>query len=284
MGMLNMRQHYLRMVLGLATVLVLGASIVGCDSANPVAPTGSTLTVTASPTQISLSSDGSLITVTGFKPDGNPLNPGSQVNLATDLGVLDATVVEIGDNGRASTRLRPDGRPGTATVTASLTAGDAMAMAAVQIGEDGIQPTLAITASPNRINIEQESTISVIARNVDGSFLSGGRVRLRSTLGQLDDENVVTNAAGEAETTLRPSGRSGTADVSGSVESSMEATTQVTIIQTQLILTANPGTIDINDLDPAMDTGAPLDTAEITVQVRDEDSILLVERHDVELT
>ena len=256
----------------LLIVLACSLLILGCDSSNPVAPTGSTLNVSASPTTIAISTESSLITVTGFKPDGNPLNPGSQINLVTDLGVLDATILSIDDNGRAVTRLRPDGRPGTATVTASLPAGEATATATVQIGEDGIQPTLTVNTTPNRINIEQDSTISVIARNVDGSFLSGGRVRVRTTLGALDEESLVTDDVGEAQTILRADGRSGTADLTASVESSQDATASVTIIPSQVIVDINPRIIDITD------------EATVTIQVRDEDGIPLVARHDVRLT
>lgn len=266
-----MRQHsYLLLALSLGA-LALSAGLVGCDSANPVAPSGSTITVTANPTLIGLS-ESSTITVTGFKPDGNPLNPGSQVNLTTDLGVLDATIVSIDNNGRATTVLRADGRPGAATVTATLPTGEASATVTVTIGEADVQPSLAITASPDRINIEQESNISLIARNVDGSFLSGGRVRLRTSLGTLDEESLVTDMNGEAETIMRPEGRSGTADLTGSVDSGMEVTSQVTIIQSQVIVDINSNVIDITD------------TAEVTILVRDEDGISLVERHEVRLT
>lgn len=278
-----MRRHpYLLPVFALG-VLAVAAGTLSCDSANPVAPPGSTLTVTANPTQIGLG-ESSVITVSGFKPDGNRLNPGSEINLTTDLGVLDATVVEIGSDGSASTVLRPDGAPGTATVTAALPAGEAMATATVEIGEAGRQPTLSVTASPSRINIEQDSTISVIARNVDGSPLAGGRVRLRTTLGTLGQETLVTSDAGEARTLLHPGERSGTATVTGSVGSGMEVTVDITILQTQLTVTTNPSIVDVNDLNPAMATDNALNTAEVTVQARDEDSIPLVGGHDVELT
>lgn len=251
--------------------LLLAIGLTGCDSSNPVAPSGSTLTLIANPTQISLG-ESSVITLTGFRPDGNPLNPGSQINLSTDLGVLGSNTVEIDDNGRAQTTLTPDGRPGAATITASLPAGEATTTVTVQIGEDGVQPTLEVTATPSRINIEQESTINVVARNVDGSLLSGGRVRLRTNLGQLDDQSVITDANGEAATLLRPDGRSGSADVSGSVDAGTEVMTQVTFLQTQLVLEANPNIVPV------------LGPAELTVLVRDEDFVPLREGHRVRLT
>lgn len=259
-----MRQRLV--LLPLAFFLVLA-----CDKANPVAPSGSVLTVTANPTQIGLNG-ASQITVTGFRPDGNVLFPGTQINLSTDLGILAEPLITIGDNGRGSTTLRADGRPGTATVTASLPAGEATATATIQVGEEGIQPTLTLGASPSRINVEQDSTISVLARSIDGSPLPNAQVRLRTTLGRLDAESLTTGAGGEARTRLHPGDRSGNADVTGSVGSSAEETIQVTILASQVIVDVFPRIVDIGD------------TAEVTIQLRDEDSVPLVAGHEVRLT
>lgn len=259
-------------VLGLFGLLLYTA---GCDSAdNPIAPSGSVLTITANPTQINLNGQSSTITIVGFKPDGNPLNPGTQINLSTTLGVLAQTLVEVTSGGRATTTLAGDGRPGTATITATLPGGgETSATVDVLIGETpDTQETLSITATPNRINIEQESTISVIARNSDGSRAANQPVTLRTSLGQLGRELLTTDGNGEASTVLRPDGRSGTAEVTGSVGSGMETMAQVTILQTAVTVTVSPRIVDIGD------------TATITVLVRDEDNIPLREGHEVQLT
>ena len=266
--------RHLRHPSALLAIPALLLTVLGCDSAeNPIAPSGSVVTITANPTQISLNGS-TTVTVTGFRPDGNPLNPGTQITLSTTLGVLAQTVVEI-SGGSAATTLRADGRTGIATITASLPgAGEATATVDVQIGQTAeTQPTLSITATPNRINIEQNSTIAVIARNADGSRRSAAGVTLRTTLGQLDQENLTTDTNGEASTTLRPDGRSGTADVTGSVESSQDATpVSIMILRTVVSLEAFPSTLNTRE------------TADITVLVRDEDNIALAEGYDVRLT
>lgn len=261
-----MRRYDLPIVLVLSLAGLLGVSILGCDSANPIAPSGSTLTVTANPTLIGLN-ESSLIIVTGFKPDGNPLNPGSRVNLATDLGVLDSTVIEIDNTGRGQTRLRGDGRSGSATVTASLPAGDAMATATVQIGQSAeTRPTLSIVVSPSTIDLGESAAVELQARNADGSrFGGGGRVRLRTNLGRLDDTSLVTDSAGEASTTFRAEDQPGTATITGSVESSDDATFDVTIENQKptLIVNANPSRIPV------------LGTSIITVIARDNNDVPL---------
>ncbi len=250
-------------------------ALLACDSANPVAPSGSVLSVNANPTQISLSGGSSRITVSGFKPDGNPLNPGTQILLSTDLGnIYDAatggnpvSTIEATGNGQAIAYLRGDGRAGPATVTATLaTSAEATATAAVQIGLPAAdQPTLLLTASPSVINLNGASTISALARNSDGSALGAGQqIRLRTSLGSLDDETLTTDANGEAQTTLRPGTITGTATVTGTVGSSAEATVSVTFGESTenkptLSLTANPGAI------------SPGDTSVITAQARAAD-------------
>lgn len=271
-----MKQRY--HVLGLLLLAALGSLLIACDSSNPVAPPGATITLAVSPTQVSLNGS-SQITVTGFKPDGNPLNPETQVNLTTDLGVLETTILIIDNNGRAQTVLRGDGRAGTATITATLPGSDTTATGSVIFGDEGIQPQLILTASPSSINIEQESTISVLARNVDQSPSAGAQVRLRSSLGALTHELLTTDSNGEAETVLDPGLRSGSASITGTVGSSTEASVDVTILQTVVNLSIFPRIVDVND-----DVDNPSNTSEITVLVRDENSIPLTTGHQVRLT
>ncbi len=252
-----------------------GCALLAWDSANPVAPTGSVLSISANPTQINLSGGSSQITVTGFKPDGNPLNPGTQVLISTDIGNLfDATsgggqvsTIEVTSGGQALAFLRGDGRAGPATVTATLaTSAEATATATVQIGVPVTdQPTLTLSASPAVINLSETSSISALARASDGTSLGAGQqIRLRTTLGTLSDETLVTDGNGEARTTLTPGTITGSASVTGTVGTSAEAMVTVTFGESAenkptLTLTANPEAI------------SPGETSTITAQARAAD-------------
>jgi hypothetical protein len=253
-------------VLGLLALVLVNA---GCDPAkNPVAPSGSVLTVTANPTRISLNGQSS-ITVVGFRPDGNPLSNGTLINLSTSLGVLAQTVIEVTGSGRASTTLSGDGTAGMAMISASLPGsssggegGSAGATATVQIGETAeTTPSLSITASPNTVKLGGSAQITAVARNSDGSlFGSGGNVSLRTDLGVLrsgfvgcsgsgsSSITVQTNADSEADATLCAGNQAGTATITGSIGSSAEATASVAIENQipNLIINANPASISIN--------------------------------------
>ena len=236
-----------------------------CDSANPVAPSGTVLTLTVSPTTIGLNGSAT-VTVTGFRPDGNPLNPGTQVTLATSLGVISPTTVSIGTTGTGTATLTGDGRTGTATITATTPGGgDSMATVDVQIGETAeTKPVLTITVSPSTLGLNETATVSVIARNADGSnFGSGGQVILETSLGQLAQTTLTTNSEGRAQTTFNSGEQTGSAEITGFIGSSDQAMTTVTIENQRptLVITVTPSSIGLNE------------TAEVSLLARDSDGL-----------
>ena len=227
---------------------VLAVSVVGCDSANPVAPTGTMLSVSASPTKIGLNGT-SEITVIGRRPDGSALFPGTEIGLATSLGSIDP-LVEVGQGGVARATLRADGRSGTATVTASTTGissggggggggdggggggGTVANSTTVQIGETEMtRPSIVISANPDTIPVgDGEATITVIGRNFDGTTVGAGLpVTLTTTLGEIEPNRPVTDSSGTATATLRAGGIAGIATVSAFIGASEQMSVEVTI-------------------------------------------------------
>ena len=281
-------------------LLLLGLFVcaLACDSANPVAPGGTVLSISANPTQIPLSGGVSTITVTGFKPDGNPLNPGTQILVDTDIGDLfdarvggnPASIIEVGGNGQAVTYLRSDGRQGMAMVTADLTTGSgggggegggsAGAQVSVQVGVPmESQETVLISANPTTISVTAQSRISLLGRNSDNTPVSAGRrIRLTSDLGFLvaDGGNgrspvidsVLTDSNGEAFATFIAGDRGGQGTVSAILGTSEEVMVMIDINAAidALLLAASPSSVDRIDCDP-MGTGG--DTVQLTARIRD---------------
>lgn len=245
----------------LLALLCLFVSAVGCDKATPVAPTGSILTISANPSRIGLNGS-STITVIGRKPDGNPLNPGTEIRLSTDRGTLSPSVVEVDSGGRATATLRGSGVPGAAKITAATA--DATVETTVQIGESAeTKPTLLLSVSPNSIETEESANITIIARNSDGSPAAAGqRIILTSTLGTISPSRVETRNDGTASATFTAGTLAGSAEITAVMGSSDAATTTVTIrdIATDISLSANPASVP--------QTGTPAsDPIEITAVV-----------------
>lgn len=225
----------------LLALLCLLVPALGCDKASPVAPAGSILTISANPSKIGLTGS-STITVVGRKPDGNPLNPGTEIRLSTDRGTVSPTIVEVDSGGRATATLRGGGVPGAAKVTAATA--DATVDTTVQIGETAeTKPTVLLSVNPSVIPTTGFSDITVIARNSDGSPAAGQRVILTTNLGDLTEPNPRTGGDGRATSRLNAEGQSGTATVTAILGSSDPATATVDIRGLNLVLQANPASI-----------------------------------------
>ena len=245
----------------LLALLCLLAPALGCDKASPVAPVGSILTISANPSKIGLTGS-STITVVGRKPDGNALNPGTEIRLSSDLGTLSPSIVQVDSGGRATATLRGGGVPGPAKVTAATA--DATVETTIQIGEtDTTKPSLLLSVSPNSIETEATAIITIIARNSDGSPAAAGqRIILTSSLGSISPSRVETRNDGTATATFTAGTLAGSAEITAVMGASDPATTTVTIrdIATDISLSANPASVP--------QTGTPADDPiEITAVV-----------------
>jgi len=199
---------------------------VGCDKASPVAPSGTILSVSASPAKIGVNGE-STITVIGRKPDGNPLNTGTEVRLTASLGSIEP-IVTVDRNGSATATFRADGRLGTARITAATggsaggtgtggtgtgtggtgtgtgsATGTLTATVEIQVGETAgsilLQPTpTSLTSEGGKV------TLLAIVRDSNGQPLANQGVNFTTELGTLGSRGatVTTNARGEARDML----------------------------------------------------------------------------------
>lgn len=153
----------------------------GCDRPVPVAPEGSTLTITANPTKIQIFGQ-SRITILARKLDGTPVNGGTEITLSTNLGEIEE-LVETNSSGVALATLRGDGRVGTATVQAfSGAAGEAT----IDIEVGSLAAFMELTAQPSLIPRDGgTATLRAQAFDDDGAPLLGAFISFRSEIGTL---------------------------------------------------------------------------------------------------
>src|SRR3954453_23307436 len=102
-----MRDLYRPLLLVALALLPVGFLTTACDKATPVAPTDATLTVSASPSEITSTTGTSSITAVVRKANGQPVNPGTQVRFTTTLGTIDP-VASTDSSGVATATLRGD--------------------------------------------------------------------------------------------------------------------------------------------------------------------------------
>ncbi|HYN19510.1 MAG TPA: PKD domain-containing protein [Thermoanaerobaculia bacterium] len=203
---------------GLLSLVLLLPSI-GCDKATPVAPGGSILAISASPLRIGLRGS-STITILGRKPDGQPLNQGTEVRLTATLGSIDS-IVTMDRNGEARATFRSDGRQGNAKITATTgsgsggtstgtgtdgtgsTSGPLQATVEVQVGDTA--KSIVLQPTPTTIP-EIGGTIQLLAtvRDASGQPLPNQGVNFTTDVGRLSSRGAIvqTNGNGQARDTL----------------------------------------------------------------------------------
>lgn len=181
-------------------------TVFACDRVTPVAPVGSTITISVNPSRIDAEGEAALVTIIVRKEDGTPVNPGTQVNVSTTLGTLDPEVTFTDETGVAKSQLTGDGRIGMATVSAT-TGAAALVSVEVQIGS--VAASITLTATPSNVPKDpqgDEGVIELLAliRDDTGAPLGGGVVNFFAETGVLASRGgpIVTNDLGEARDTL----------------------------------------------------------------------------------
>jgi hypothetical protein len=171
-----------------------------CDSASPVAPTGTLLSISASPNEIGTNGTSS-IRVTALRSNGTPVNPGTIIRLDTTLGTIDEQV-ETDDQGVGRATLTGDGRVGTATVTARSGSAEA-ATVDVMVGK--VASSVSLQATPPSIP-ETGGTVELLAlvRDDQGQQLAGATVNFTTEIGTLASSGgfQVTDSTGQASDVL----------------------------------------------------------------------------------
>lgn len=250
----------------LLLLLALLLTLLGCAKGNPVAPSGSTLVISADPIQIGLTGT-STITVYGRRPDGNPFLKDTEIQLSTTLGSIPA-IVNTNAQGQATAILTADGRPGKATVTATTNASSTSTPSSGSTGSSGSggsaagsvtasidvtigaptesKPQLLVSVNPSNVAVQQTATVTVVARNADQTPVAAGKeVILTTTLGSISPSRPITDTDGVATATMDAGSQAGTATVTALLGNSDPATASVTIrdAATDINLQANPSSI-----------------------------------------
>jgi len=162
---------------------------VGCARPTQVAPSESTLTVTADPLRIEVFGT-SVITIIARKSDGTPVNEGTEILVTTTLGSVDRIVL-VDDRGVATAELKGDGTIGTAEIEASSGAAAAVAVD-VQIG--AVPASLFLSANPTNLPKdipESGATIKLSATVQDDLF-----VPIKSALVTFTSERGILESGG----------------------------------------------------------------------------------------
>ncbi len=194
---MDTRRRFLPAAIAAALYLAVFAA---CDKTNPVAPSGTLITISANPDRIP--SDGSSeIRVVALRPNGTPVSSGTLVRLATTLGSIPPSV-PVDDRGEALAMLEANGQFGAATISAS-TGGSETATVVVQVGLSPASVTVQVT--PNSVpETGGEADLLTIVRDDRGQPLEKAEVNFRTQIGTLESGGglISTGADGTASDRL----------------------------------------------------------------------------------
>ena len=168
-----------------------------CDKASPVAPAGTTITLSVNPTRINIDGEATATAIVR-RENGTPVNPGTVVNFSTTLGELDPDNATTDDTGVAETTLRGAGQIGIATVTASSGAAAAVT-AELQIGS--LASSITLQASPTTIGqAGGEVDLLAVVRDDAGQLLQNLAVNFSTSAGTLESGGgpILTDELGRA--------------------------------------------------------------------------------------
>ena len=188
--------------------LVLAPAILAaaCEKVALLAPTGSTITLTAAANV--LASNGTLdITAQVIESSGFPPHSGTQILFTTTLGRIDPARATTDASGLATVKFQAGASNGTATIVASSGGATTGSTGALKIAV-GTAAVGRVTLSANPATIAAlggSTTVTADVRDINGSSLPSAPVTFTTTAGTLSTSVVTTNAAGQASTSLTTS-------------------------------------------------------------------------------
>jgi hypothetical protein len=230
----------------LATLLLL-ASVAACDKVPLTAPTGSTVSISTNATILPINGTAEL-TATVIESAGTFVQNGTVVTFTTNLGTLEPAEART-NGGRATVRLHAGTRSGTATIRAvsgsATGSGETTLSNEVQIAIGGAAAgRVAISANPTNVSATGgSSVVTAVVFDTSGNRIQGVPVSFSTTAGSLSAAVVVSDANGEARTTLSTTRTATvTATVGGGGDGAVApATVEITAIAAPVV-TVTPST------------------------------------------
>lgn len=215
-----------RFLLGALLPVVASLALSGCEKVPLLAPTGSTITLTAATNALSANGTAEIIAQV-LESSGVPPHSGTEVNFTTTMGVLDPATARTDVSGRVIVRFLAGASNGSAVITASSGGATTGANGALRIAVGtAAVGRVNVSANPASVSALGGSTaITAGVFDINGNVLIAAPVVFSTTAGTLSSAVVNTDANGNASTILTTSQQ---AVVTASVGAQAPATTTPT--------------------------------------------------------
>jgi len=187
----------------LGPALVIAGLSIACEKVPLLAPTGSTLTLTAAINALSTNASTEIIAQV-LEAAGTPPHSGTHITFTTTLGSIEPAEASTDVNGRAVVRFSAGSANGVATIRASSGGATIETDGAVVIavGTAAVGAVI-VTANPATVpSLGGSTTIAANALDINGNPLSSAPVTFSTTTGSLSRSLAVTNENGVATSIL----------------------------------------------------------------------------------
>ena len=173
-----------------------------CEKVPLLAPTESTITLVSSATVLPINGTAQ-ISATIIEQSGTPAHNGTLVTFTSTLGTLEPQEA-VTQNGQAVVTLRAGTRSGVATVTAFSGSATSATDTPLTVTIGGAATaSISLTATPGTVPaIGGTVTVVAAVSDVDGNLLPGVPVTFTANAGVLGAASVLTDAFGQATTTV----------------------------------------------------------------------------------
>jgi len=196
-------RRFLSAALGLTVLLLTGA----CQKVPLLAPTGSTIVLTASTTALPVNGTADL-TAQILEQSNNPPHSGTLITFTTTLGGIEPSEARTDINGRVIVKFSSGLANGTATITATsggASTGTGTGAVKIAIGTAAVG-RVTVNASPATVpNTGGSTTITATVFDINGNALNSAPVSFTATSGTLSTALATTGADGAAVTILTTS-------------------------------------------------------------------------------
>jgi hypothetical protein len=189
-----------------AIALALSLITTACEKVPLLAPTGSTIILTAGTNVLAINGTSDIVAQV-LEAAGTPPHSGTVISFTTTLGSIEPADARTDVSGRVVVKFRAGTGNGTATITATsggATTGSAGALK-ISVGTAAVG-SVSLSANPNPVSSNSSlSTITANVVDVNGNALPTVSVRFSTTAGTLGASFALTDQNGVAQTTLTTS-------------------------------------------------------------------------------
>jgi hypothetical protein len=242
----------LRCASALTPVLVVCALLTAaCQKVPLLAPSGSTITLTAAATALPANGTTDIIAQV-IEASGTPPHSGTHVSFTTNLGSVQPSEAETDISGKVVVKYVAGAGSGTATITAISGGVSASGTNAIKIAI-GAAAIGKVTADANPTTIPATggtSLITATAFDVNGNLIGGVPMTFTTDAGAMSPAVANTDANGKAQSTLTTT-KAATVTVSAGLATTTGTGTTATT-------TAQTATVKVNvNVSPGVTIGAP---------------------------